>query len=106
MVCCQGPGLTLHIPSLHHVRNNLASAVALWLLPGKTHLTVSGVSHLEALHRSGHVWEKTQPVTEERLISTQQENNIIIRFLREVKIATGPLALAQRQNIEGIQYAG
>lgn len=58
-VCSQRPSLTLHIPSFHHVGDNLASTVALRFLPGQTDLAIGGVNHSQVLDWSGDVWNRT-----------------------------------------------
>lgn len=41
----QRPGLALHVPPFHHVRNDLASSITLRFLPGQADLAISGIHH-------------------------------------------------------------
>lgn len=57
VVCGQRPGLTLHITSLHHIGDDLAATITLWLLPCQADFAISCVDHLQVLHGSRDIYK-------------------------------------------------
>lgn len=55
MVGDQSPCLALLVAPLHDISDYFTAAVILWFLPRQTDLTVSGVNHLQVLHRSRYI---------------------------------------------------